>query len=71
MLQRQLAELRAASGPSLLVKLAAGAGAAAALAAALWWRFGRGGSGVGGVGNLGDELRSVNERIAIAQQRLR
>ena len=73
MIQRQLAVLRG-SGRSLLSRLAIAAGAAAALGAALYWRFGRGGSGGGraaSAGDLGAELQSIGERMNIAQQRLR
>lgn len=68
MVQRQVAALRG-SGPSLLTKLlAAAAGMAALGGAALWWRAHHGGGG--GPGDLGSELRSVSERMTIAQRRL-
>jgi hypothetical protein len=70
MIQRQLAELRG-SGPGLLARLLMAAGVAAALGAALYWRFGRGGGGAAATGDLGEELRSLGERINIAQQRMR
>lgn len=69
MIQRQVLALRG-SGPSLLVKLlAAAAGAAALGGAALWWRAHHGG-GTGAAADLGSELRSVSERMTIAQRRL-
>ncbi|PRW39209.1 Lysoplasmalogenase TMEM86A [Chlorella sorokiniana] len=76
MIQRQVAELKASSRGSLLPKLLLAASAAAAAAGAVWWRLHHGGGGSGGgssssVGDLGAELRSLNERMAIAQQRLR
>lgn len=70
MLQRQVASLKAARGHSLTTKLLVAAAGAAALAGALWWRLGRGGSG-GSTRDLHEELRSVAERIALAQKRLR
>ena len=72
-----MAELKANSRGSLLPKLLLAASAAAAAAGALWWRLHQGGSSGSGsgsgssVGDLGAELRSLNERMAIAQQRLR
>ena len=70
-----MAELKANSRGSLLPKLLLAASAAAAAAGALWWRMHQGGSSGSGsgstVGDLGAELRSLNERMAVAQQRLR
>ncbi|KAI7837796.1 hypothetical protein COHA_008424 [Chlorella ohadii] len=75
MIQRQVAELKASSRSSLLPKLLLAASAVAAAAGGVWWHLHHGSSGGGGgggdVGDLGAELRSLNERIAIAQQRLR
>jgi hypothetical protein len=75
MVARQLSALRG-SGSGLLTKLVMVAGAAAAAAAAAWWHVGRrqgggGGGGAGAGGDLGAEMRSLSERINIAQQRLR
>ena len=71
MIQRQLAQLH--SGSSLLTKLLLAAGGAAAIGAALWWRVrsSGGGGGDGAPANLGEELRSLGERIRLAQQRKR
>lgn len=69
-----MAALKASQGSGLLPKLLAAAGVAAAAAGALWWRAHHGGgAGGGGSGSrdLGAELRNLNDRMAIAQQRLR
>ena len=73
MVARQLAQLKG-SGGGLLAKLLLAAGAAAAAAAAAYWHLGRrqgGGGGGGDAGGLAAEMRSLSERIGIAQQRLR
>lgn len=69
MVARQLAQLRG-SGGGLLAKLLLAAAAAGAAAAAAYLRFGRpqGGSQER---DLGAEMRSLADRINIAQQRLR
>lgn len=72
MIQRQLAALRSRRG-GLLTKLLLAAGGAAALAAGLAWHFGRlGGPGAGGGSagrDLDEELRTLGERIRLAQKR--
>ncbi|KAL4428986.1 hypothetical protein ABPG77_006025 [Micractinium sp. CCAP 211/92] len=72
MIQRQLATLRSRRG-GLLTKLLLAAGSAAALAAGLAWRMGYlgGGGAAGGAAgrNLSEELRTLGERIRLAQKR--
>jgi hypothetical protein len=70
MVARQLAQLKGSGGGLLAKLLLAAAAAAAVAAAAAYWRFGRQ-QGGGQARDLGAEMRSLADRINIAQQRMR